>query len=164
VVAKTLAFEQFTDPSEYTYTGAQARPRRPPPLQLNWKGTIMNAAKWLYLGAAASALVLPNLVFGACSHSTEITNDSSVTMRIVEIKSSYSPPFFKSQWTGSRVIAPHATGTISWTSDLDCEDDSGVQNVFDVKFIRKIGQTHYCSGMRQSQAVRLEAPDSCFKN
>ena len=108
--------------------------------------------------------MLPNLVFGACSHSTEITNDSSVTMRVVEIKSSSSPPFFKSQWTGNRVIAPSATGTISWTSDLDCEDGSGVANILDVKFIRKIGQTHYCSGMEQSQAVRLDAPNICFKN
>ena len=124
----------------------------------------MKAAKWFYLSVAAGALVLPNLVFGACSHSTEITNDSSVTMRVVEIKSSSSPPVFKSQWTGNRVIAQGATGTISWTSDLDCEDGSGVANILDVKFIRKIGQTHYCSGMEQSQSVRLDAPDICFKN
>ena len=124
----------------------------------------MNLAKWLYLGAAAGALVLPNLVFAACSHRTEITNDSSVTMRVVEIKSSSSPPFFKSQWTGNHVIAPRATGTISWTSDLDCEDGFGVPIILDVKFIRKIGQTHECSGMRQSQAVSLDAPNICFRN
>lgn len=156
--------EQSADAAEFSYTGAQVRRMLPPPLQLNCKGTIMKAAKWFYLSVAAGSLVLPNLVFAACSHSTEITNDSSVTMRVVEIKSSSSPPFFKSQWIGNRVISPGATGTISWTSDLDCEDDSGVANVFDVKFIRKIGQTHYCSGMEQSQAVRLNAPDICFKN
>ncbi len=157
-------YEQSADPTEYTYTGAQVLRMQPPPLQLNCKGTIMNSAKLLYLGTAAGALLLPNLVFAACSHSTEITNDSSVTMRVVEIKSSSSPPFFKSQWIGNRVVAPGASGTISWTSDLDCEDGFGVPNVLDVKFIRKIGQTHYCSGMEQSQAVRLDAPDICFKN
>lgn len=124
----------------------------------------MKAAKWFYLSVAAGALVLPNPVFAACSHSTEITNDSAVTMRVVEIKSSSSPPFFKSQWTGSRVIAPRATGTIGWTSDLDCEDGFGDPTVLDVKFIRKIGQTHECSGMGQSQAVSLEAPNLCFRN
>lgn len=95
----------------------------------------MKAAKWLHLSAAASALLLPNLAFGACSHQTAIRNDSNVTMRVVEIKSSYAPPVFKSQWTGNRAIAPGATSTISWTSDLDCEDASGVPNTFDVKFI-----------------------------
>jgi hypothetical protein len=124
----------------------------------------MKAAKWLYLGVAAGAFALPNLVFAACSHSTDITNNSAVTMRVVEIKSSSSPPFFTSQWIGNRVIAAGATGTILWTSDLDCEDGAGVPNILDVKFIRKIGQTHYCSGMEQSQAVRLDAPDICFKN
>jgi hypothetical protein len=124
----------------------------------------MNARKTFFLAAAMTVLVLPELVFAACSHNTQIRNDSSVTLRIAEIKSSYSPPFFKSQWTGNRAIAPGATETISWTSDLNCADASGVPNTFDVKFIRKIGATHYCSGLGQSQGVKLDAPDLCFAN
>ncbi len=124
----------------------------------------MHASKKLLLAAAMAVLVLPKLVLAACSHNTQIRNDSSVTLRIVEIKSSSSPPFFKSQWTGNRAIAPGATGTIGWTSDLNCFDASGVPNVFDVKFIRKTGATHSCSGLRQSQGVRLDAPDLCFAN
>ena len=124
----------------------------------------MDTGKMFFLAAAMSALTLPELVFAACSHNTEIHNNSSVTMRIVELKSSSSPPVFKSQWTGTRVIAPRATGTISWTSDLDCKDGSGVLNVFDVKLIRQIGQTHYCSDLVQSQGVTIDAPDLCFAN
>ena len=91
----------------------------------------MNAWKLLLTAGLATlaSVVLPP---AACSHSTDITNDSNVTLRIVELKSSYSPPFFESQWTGLRVIAPNTTGTINWTSDLDRTDDSGVKNHWDV--------------------------------
>mgnify|MGYP001263648935 CR=1 FL=1 len=124
----------------------------------------MNASKKLFLAAATTVLVLPELVFAACSHNTQIYNDSSGTLRIVELKSASSPPVFKTQWTGNRVIAPGATGTISWTSDLNCADGTGALNVFDVKLIRKIGMTHYCSRLVQSQGVTLNTPDHCFAN
>jgi hypothetical protein len=124
----------------------------------------MHASKTLGLAAALSALTLPGLASAACSNTTQIHNDSSITLRIVELKSSYSPPFFKSQWTGDRVIAPGATGTISWTSDLNCTDALGVPNVFDVKLVRKQGATHYCSRLVQSQAVTIDTPDLCFAN
>ena len=117
----------------------------------------------LRLTAALSALAAPGLVFAACSHSTDITNDSNVTLRIVELKSSYSPPFFESQWTGLRVIQPNATGTINWTSDLDCTDASGVPNHWDVKLYRANGQVHYCGHLAQSQSVTLDAPDICWE-
>jgi hypothetical protein len=124
----------------------------------------MKVGKSWYLAAAMSALILPKLVFGACSHKTEIRNNSNVTFRFVELKSSSSLPFFKSQWKGTRVIAPGATGTISWTSDVNCTDGSGVPNTFDVKLIRQIGMTHYCSRLVQSQSVTVNAPDLCFPN
>lgn len=124
----------------------------------------MDASKTFFLAAAMTTLVLPELVFAACSHNTEILNDSSVTLRLVELKSASSPPVFKSQWTGNLVIAPGATKTISWTSDLNCEDGTGVANVFDVKLVRKIGATHYCSRLTPSQGVKLDAPDQCFRN
>ena len=124
----------------------------------------MNARNTLLLTAALSALTFPALAFAACSHNTEIRNDSAVTLRLVELKSSYSPPVFKSQWTGNRAIAPGATGTISWTSDLNCTDASGVQNVFDVKLVRQNGSTHYCSRLTQSQGVTIDTPELCFAN
>jgi hypothetical protein len=124
----------------------------------------MKAGKMSYLAVALSALLAPKLVFGACSHQTEIRNDSNVTLRFVELKSSYALPVFKSQWKGTRVIAPGTTGTIAWTSDLNCTDASGVPNTFDVKLIRQIGTTHYCSRLVPSQSVTVNAPDLCFPN
>lgn len=121
----------------------------------------MNPRK-LLVAAVLAACAAPGAVFAACSHSTDITNDSNVTMRIVELKSSYSPPFFDSQWTGTRVIAPGATGTINWTSDLDCTDDSGVANHWDVKLYRANGQVHYCGNLSWSEPVSIEAPDLCY--
>jgi ABC-type sugar transport system substrate-binding protein len=125
---------------------------------------IMNARNTLFLAAALSALTLPGLASAACSHTTAIRNDASTTLRLVKLKSSYSPPFFQSQWTGNRAIAPRATGTISWTSDLNCEDASGVSNVFDVKLVRQNGSTHYCERLAPSQGVRIDTPELCFKN
>ena len=122
----------------------------------------MNFAKVLLVSASICSVSLPGLASAACSHSTQITNDSSVTFRIVELKSSSSPPFFKTQWTGLRTIQAGDTGTINWTSDLDCTDDSGVPNVFDVKLVRSIGKVHSCDNLQQSEAVALNAPDLCF--
>jgi hypothetical protein len=122
----------------------------------------MNSIKALLVTASLGALSLPGVASAACSHSTQITNDSGATLRFVELKSSYAAPFFKSQWTGLRTIAPGATGTINWTSDLDCEDDSGVPNHFDVKLIRSIGKEHYCDNLDRSEAVRVNTPDLCF--
>jgi hypothetical protein len=122
----------------------------------------MNIVKALLISGVVGSLSLPGLAAAECSHSTQITNDSNVTLRIVEVKSSSSPPFFKSQWTGLRTIRSGDTGTINWTSDLDCEDDSGVPNTFDVKLIRSIGQVHSCDNLQQSEAIRLNAPDLCF--
>ena len=123
----------------------------------------MDARNTLVLAAALSALTLPGLASAACSHTTAIRNDASATLRIVELKSSYSPPFFKSQWTGNRAIAPGATETISWTSDLNCADASGVENVFDIKLVRQNGSAHYCSGLAPSQGVRIDTPELCWK-
>ncbi len=122
----------------------------------------MKAGKTFLLTAVTAVLAMPGLAFAACSHNTDITNDSNVTLRFVELKSSSSPPVFKSQWTGVQRIAPGATETISWTSDLDCTDGSGVPNHWDVKLIRSIGLTHYCSDLSQSEAVSVDAPDLCF--
>jgi hypothetical protein len=122
----------------------------------------MNIVRALSACALIGALSLPGLASAACSHSTQITNESNVTLRIVEVKSSSSPPFFKSQWTGLRTIHAGDTGTINWTSDLDCNDPSGVPNVFDVKLVRSIGKVHSCDNLQQSEAVRLNAPDLCF--
>ena len=105
--------------------------------------------------AAADAAV------AACTHSTTIHNDSSIVLRFAELRSSYSPPFFDSQWTGSRVIQPGASATISWTSDLNCTDASGVNNHWDVQFIRNIGRVHYCARLRPGQDVRVDTPDLC---
>jgi hypothetical protein len=125
---------------------------------------IMDTRKTLFLAAALSTLALPQLAGAACSQTTEIRNNSSIELHLVELKSSYSPPFFKSQWTGDRVIASGATGKISWTSDLNCTDASGVQNVFDVKLVRKNGNTHYCGRLVPSQGVKIDTPDLCFPN
>ncbi|MCB1741383.1 MAG: hypothetical protein KDK91_13490, partial [Gammaproteobacteria bacterium] len=98
----------------------------------------------------------------ACSHSTRIFNDSGTTLRIVELKSSYAAPFFKRQWTGLKVISPGTSGTISWTSDLDCSS-GGVDNEWDVKLIRQNGNVHYCSELGPGQDVSLDTPDLCFR-
>lgn len=116
---------------------------------------------------ATAAALLPGLALadGHCSHATKIRNDSNVTLRIVELKSAVAPPtFFKSQWKGDRAIAPGASSTINWTSDFACENN-GAPNAFDVKLIRKIGETHYCGGLRPDlgESVALDAPDLCFK-
>lgn len=122
----------------------------------------MNIVKAFIASAVVSSLSLSGLASAECSHSTQITNDSNVTFRIVELKSSSSPPFFKTQWTGLRTIGPGDTGTINWTSDLDCTDDSDVPNIFDVKLVRSIGKVHFCDNLEQSEAVSLNAPDLCF--
>lgn len=122
----------------------------------------MNIVRVLFVSGFIGGFCLPGLASAECSHSTQITNDSNVTIRIVELKSSSSPPFFKTQWTGLRTIRSGDTGTINWTSDLDCTDDSGVANIFDVKLVRSIGQVHACDNLQRSEAVRLEAPDLCF--
>ena len=118
--------------------------------------TCLSAAACLALGCVSDATL------AACSHETQIKNNSATTLRFAELKSSSSPPVFKSQWTGSRVIAPGATGTISWTSDLSCTDGSGVDNDWDVKFYRNNGQVHYCSRLRPGQDVKVDTPDLCF--
>lgn len=115
------------------------------------------------LATAVSALALPQLSVAACSHNTKITNTSKVTMHVIELKSAVVPPLFKSQWTGDRTIAPGASSTIGWTSDFSCTDN-GAPNVFDVKLIRKDGNTHYCGGLVQSQGVKVDTPDLCFLN
>jgi hypothetical protein len=122
----------------------------------------MNPLKAFVASTLICVFSLPGLALADCSHSTRITNDSNVTFRIVELKSSSSPPFFKTQWTGRRTIRAGETGTIDWTSDLDCSDDSGVDNVFDVKLVRSIGAVHSCDNLLQSEAVTLNAPDTCF--
>jgi hypothetical protein len=122
----------------------------------------MNSVKTLLVAASLCALSLTGLASAACSHSTDITNNSGITLRFVELKSSYAAPVFKSQWTGLRTIAPGATETINWTSDLDCTDASGVPNHFDVKLSRSIGNVHYCGNLVQSEAVSVDTPDLCF--
>lgn len=112
--------------------------------------------------ALLTALAAPHAALAACSHATKITNLSGGTLRFAELTSSSSPPVFKSQWKGSRVIAPGSSGTISWTSDLNCTDDSGVENHWDVKLIRNIGTVHYCSQLRPGQNVKVNTPDLCF--
>jgi hypothetical protein len=121
----------------------------------------MNAYK-LLATAVLIACATPGLAFATCSHSTDITNDSNVTMRIVELKSSSSPPVWKSQWVGFLAIAPNATETIEWTSDLDCEDGAGVENQWDVKLYRSIGKVHYCDNLSPSEPISINAPDLCF--
>jgi hypothetical protein len=106
-----------------------------------------------------------NSAFAKCSHATNITNDSGITLTFSELKSASSiPPAFKSQWKGSRVIASGKTGIIKWTSDAHCKDNTGVDNHWDVKFIRKDGHVHSCSGLGASQPVKINTPDLCFPN
>jgi hypothetical protein len=116
--------------------------------------------------ASATALLMGlytlSSAFAACSQETKIKNNSGITLRFSELKSSSSAPFFKSQWTGSRVIASGATGTISWTSDLNCTDALGVQNHWDIKLIRDNGNVHYCSYLLPGQDVKVNTPDLCF--
>jgi hypothetical protein len=121
----------------------------------------MKISRIALLAASIASIAAPGLVYGGCSHDTDITNNSSVTLRFVELKASYVAPFFSSRWTGFLAIQPGDTRTISWTSDLDCTDDSGVPNHWDIKLIRSIGTTHYCGHLVQSESVSVEAPDSC---
>lgn len=114
------------------------------------------------VAALVAALAAPMPADAACSHNTRITNGSSITLRFAELKSSYAQPVFKSQWSGERVIAPGATATIKWTSDLDCTDGLGVDNHWDVKLFRNNGNVHYCGRLRQGQDVRVDTPDLCF--
>jgi hypothetical protein len=122
----------------------------------------MKAGK-LVLAAALAALATPGALLASCPQTTIITNLSNVTMRIVELKSSSSPPFFDSQWTGLRVIPPNGgVGSISWVSDLDCNDAFGDPNHWDVKLYRSIGKVHYCSFLTPSQPVWIDAPNDCI--
>jgi hypothetical protein len=122
----------------------------------------MKAGK-LTLAAALAALLAPGALLASCPQTTIITNLSNVTMRIVELKASYAPPFFQSQWTGLRVIPPNGgVGSISWVSDLDCNDAFGDPNHWDVKLYRSIGKVHYCSFLTPSQMVWIDAPNSCI--
>ena len=127
----------------------------------------MNTITLRSLCAMASALILPELAIadGHCSHATKIRNDSNVAFQIVELKSAIAPPIlFKSQWSGNRAIAPGASTTINWTSDFACNNSNGDPNAFDIKLIRKIGETHYCGGLipNLGESVALNAPDICF--
>lgn len=117
--------------------------------------------------ASATALLVGlaavNPAFATCSHLTQITNVSGITLRFSEVKSSSSPPFFKSQWTGSRVIPAGTTGSIGWTSDLNCTDGSGVENHWNVKFIRANGSEHNCDYLAPSEGVTVDTtPNSCL--
>lgn len=116
--------------------------------------------------AALAALCLPMAAQAKCSHTTVITNGSSIVLRFVELKSAVSPPtIFKKQWSGERVIQPGATATINWTSDWNCVDSgTGQANHWDVKFIRKNGEVHYCGYLSQGQDVRVDTPDLCYPN
>jgi hypothetical protein len=119
------------------------------------------------LGSATplvAALFDAHPALASCSHSTQITNDSSTTLTFVELKSAVTPPtFFKKQWTGTRAIAPGATGTINWTSDWACTSSSG-PNTWSVKFYRSNGNVHNCGNLGASQAVRVTTPNLCFPN
>ena len=121
----------------------------------------MKAYKLLAM-AVLAACATPGLVFATCSHSTDITNDSNVTMRIVELKSSSLGWGWQSQWVGFLAIAPNATETIEWTSSLNCQDGFGVDNEWDVKLYRSIGKVHYCDNLSPSEPVSINAPESCF--
>ena len=113
------------------------------------------------LTAAGALLVSAHSATATCSHSTRITNNSSITLRIAELKSSYAQPFFKSQWTGEKVIAPGSSKKIKWTSDLDCAS-GGIDNEWDVKLFRNNGKVHYCSELGPGQDVNINKPDLCF--
>src|SRR5262245_6381411 len=123
---------------------------------------IMNAFKTLALTVVVSGLALPAIGFAACSHSTDITNNSNTVLKIVELRSASAAPFFKTQWTGLRTIQPGDTETIQWTSDLNCTDALGTPNHWDVKLYRQNGNVHYCSYMSESQPVELDVPDLCY--
>ena len=115
----------------------------------------MKASNLWYLCAVVSAVMLPELAIGDghCSHATKIRNDSNVTFQIVELKSAIaSPILFKSQWKGNRAIAPGASATILWTSNFACNNSTGKHNLFDVKLVLRIGETHYCSGLSPNQS------------
>jgi hypothetical protein len=112
--------------------------------------------------ALIATLAMPYLAEAACSQTTSIENKSGITLRFTELKSSSSAPFFKSQWTGSRVIASGATGKISWTSDLNCTDALGTENHWDIKLFRKDGNVHYCGHLTAGQDVSVNTPDLCF--
>lgn len=123
-----------------------------------------SALQAVWLAALALAWAATTPAFASCSQSTKIKNDSNITLTFVELKSAVSPPtLFKSQWKGSRVIAPGGSATIGWTSDYACVDAStGQPNHWDVKLIRKDKTQHYCGGMAQSQDVSVKRPDLCF--
>lgn len=121
----------------------------------------MNTCKLILLTAAAGALALPLLASADCSHYTEVRNDSSITMHVVELKSAIEGGWYKSQWTGDRSIAAGATTKINWTSDFSCENN-GVPRRFSVKLFRKDGTDHECGSLAQSQGVTLDTPDLCF--
>ena len=114
------------------------------------------------VSAVGFAVVEPAL--GACSHETTVHNNANITLRIVELKSSYAAPVFKTQWTGLKTIPAGGLRKIKWTSDLDCTDGTGVPNYWDVKLIRQNGHKHYCDNLAQSQDVTLNTPDLCFRN
>jgi hypothetical protein len=121
----------------------------------------MRTGKMLLTGVLAT-LAMPSVVLAWCVQQTNITNVASSTLRIVEFKSSSSPPFFDSQWTGLLAIPAGQTRTIFWVSDLDCNDALGVPNEWDVKLFRSNGATHYCARLTPSQAVTIDTPGLCL--
>ena len=100
----------------------------------------------------------------SCQQSTTIRNTSDITLRFAKLKSAYAPPFFDTQWTGSKEIPPGESRTINWTSDLDCRDGVGVPNVWDLKLVRNNGNVHRCDDIGPSEAVRVDTPESCRRD
>ena len=98
-----------------------------------------------------------------CSHTTQVTNDSGIVLRIEKLKSSIDGVgIFKTQWTGLKTIQPGGTKTIKWTSDYSCIDSgTGQPNLWDVKLIRANGNKHYCGNLSQSEPVDIDTPDLC---
>ncbi|MEM9388248.1 MAG: hypothetical protein AAGA68_24570 [Pseudomonadota bacterium] len=107
-----------------------------------------------------SSTILP--AHATCNQTTVIRNTSNITLRFAELKSASSPPFFDSQWTGSRVIPPGDTRQIRWVSDVNCTDGVGVPNVWHLKLIRNNGNVHYCTNIGPSGDVRVDIENSCL--
>lgn len=119
--------------------------------------TVLAAVPCIALLAAAPAQA-------KCSHTTTILNESGITLEFVELKSSLDGlGVYKSQWKGTRAIAPGATKSINWTSDFNCTS-AGATRIWDVKLYRANGtDVHACGDMQPgTQTVRVKVPDLCF--
>ena len=112
-------------------------------------------------GLLALSVVMISPALANCNMELDITNGFNVPIKIVEIKTSTNPPVYKSQWTGFEKIKAGASKTFYFTTDADCVDGTGVNQLWDMRIFRDNGKRHNCFNIDDTASVTLRKPDNC---